>query len=112
MKIDLFLKSITAEPDYEARICSCRNHFAPALMRRVDKQFDGRLLDSQSVALLYDLEAFLEQQDGDVRIYDTSKFTGWLKGLLGGVRELPTVVVDGEKHSGFKEAKRALAAWR
>ena len=58
------------------------------------------------------LEAFLEQQDGDVRIYDTSKFTGWLKGLLGGVRELPTVVVDGEKHSGFKEAKRALAAWR
>lgn len=112
MQIEIYLRSITADLQSGARARSCVSSYAPAMMYGVSKQFYGRLLDMQSIALLYELEALLEQLDGDMRIYDASQVTGWLKYWLVGVRELPTVVVDGRIYSGFKAAKRALTALR
>jgi hypothetical protein len=108
MKIEIYLKSIPPAVGIGPRAFTCVASFSPDRMQRVSKQFNGKYLDGQSVALLHELEC-LPGELGEIKIFDVSDGWGWLKARLAGAKELPAIVLDGETHQGFKPAKQALA---
>ena len=71
-------------------------------------QFSGRVLPPDDSAILPDLDAALQRWGQQMRVYDVGRLTGRLKALTAGVRETPTVVMDGEKHVGLPAARDAL----
>jgi hypothetical protein len=108
MKIEIYLRSIQPTVGIGPRAYTCVASFSPGTMQRVSKQFNGKYLDAQSLALLYELEC-LPGNLGEIKIIDVSDGWGWLKARLVGVKALPAVVLDGEIHPGFNPAKQALA---
>jgi hypothetical protein len=82
---------------------------APELLRLDSSLLQGRILDSTSAALLATLGEISEEAQGMLEVHDVGRLSGRLRAARCGVRDIPAVVIDGEKHVGLAAARKALS---
>ena len=102
--VEVYLRSFSVR-DVDS-LMYARQHTicAPDLLRNATAALQGRVLDSESAALL----PFLEGLEVQFKVHDLGRLSGRVKALAAGVRRAPTVVVDGQKFVGLAAARTAL----
>jgi hypothetical protein len=111
--VEIYIRSFAIPPDIESyRHHRMHSHCAPGLAQTtLDLAvLTGRLLEPDSAALLAVLGRVHHEVNALLQVYDIGRLRGRLRALTAGVRRVPTVVVDGEKHVGLSAAKQALCA--
>jgi hypothetical protein len=105
MKIEVYLKSIPYNRDvskqvYQTRFVSCAQYRTSL----PDVGLDGRFFDDDNARIMQALDNLPSAVRRDLKVVDVGRIFGWLRARRAGVRQTPTVVVDGCSFSG-------VAAW-
>jgi hypothetical protein len=108
--VEIHIQSFSMPRDLDAALFA-QQHVAcaPDLLRQHSCDLEGRVPDASSASLLSSLDADLVRSGGQIQMHDVGRFRGRLRAALAGIRETPTVVLDGQNHVGLAAARKALS---
>lgn len=112
--IEVFVRSSSVYMDVEtARDMAPHSYCAPGttegLVSEVLSKFKGRLLPEDDSKALERVLQILRETQESVKVYDVSRTTDKLRAVKRGIRNTPTVIINGEKYEGLEAISQALS---
>ena len=110
MTVEIYIRTLTYNRDvrrlvYQTKFVSCtQTHF-----HLPDDGWVGRILDADSARVMEALARLPAQAANSVCIIDVSRLVGRWRAWRAGVKQTPSVVVEGQKYNGASEVRQALA---
>ena len=72
-------------------------------------RFKGRLFSQQDLTALEQVSQVAKKTNEKIKVYDVSRLTDKVTAMKRRIRKTPTVIIDGEKHEGLEEIRRATS---
>ena len=111
MKVTVYIRSnhivLGQQKLHNVALNSGRGNCAQHNTYLIDNAIEDRLLEPDSMEIVQAAQR-LPGAAEEVQYVDVGYAGGWLRAAMAGVRQIPTVVVNGVKYSGAVEARRAL----
>lgn len=115
MLIEVFVRSVSPSVDIDFyREMSQHTYCAPHMVdwgyRDFASKFKGRILPEEDRMVLEQVLLRVREKDDELLVYDVSRVTDRLKALKKGVKNTPTVIIEGEKYEKLEDILEALKA--
>lgn len=112
--IEVFVRSSTPYLDVGYyREMSHHVYCAPELAQwaiKVPDKFKGRILPEKDRTVLENALRFASETGKEIVVFDVSRVSDKLKAIKSGVKNTPTVIIDGKKYDDVDEILRILQA--
>jgi len=108
MKIEVYVKSIAFNRDVSKQVYQTK--FVACVQYRTslpDVGLEGRFFDDDNAMIMQTLDDLPSTVRRDLKVVDVGRVSGWLKARRVGVRQTPTIILDGRIFTGA-DARRAL----
>lgn len=111
LKVTVYLRSnrvvLGRQKNYDIALNSCTGACNTDVTYLINDAIQDRLLEPDSMEIVQAAQR-LQGAAESMQYVDVGYFGGWLRAVLGGVWQIPTVVISGVKYRGAAKGSRAL----